>query len=242
MPLVVAHLQVQSFVEKGTLTSKGFPTKLPPAAHICYNQPLGTTIRPPPRSGLLEPNGAPLLHRIDGASGNRVLQKGTSHVKPKRSILRAWPAFIVGLLILSLALFLVSDNQPSLSPRESRLVGEWSSPPHKYTRIFSPDRTFSTSDGQYFGVWRIDQGRLTVTYWTPFELPRSISIRSIGLAFNEIGKSRKRYIYTWEIEFFDNGRQYTLSHPVDELHPDGKWLWTRETDRKSQNGGNPRME
>ena len=146
-------------------------------------------------------------------------------MKSKRRILRAWPTFIVGLLVLLLALFLVSDYQSPLSPVESRLVGEWSANSTIYTRSFLPDRTFSTSDGQFSGVWQINEGQLTVTYWPPIERPYDYDIKPM---FNWIRRSCKTYTYTWDIEFDDDSQQHKLSHPVDELHPDGKkWLWTR---------------
>ncbi len=156
----------------------------------------------------------------------------STDMMPKRKTQRAWQAFIVGLAIVSPALFLVSGNGSALSPLESRLVGEWSSNPlDNFTRTYSPDRTFSTSNEQFVGNWRINDGKLTVTYWQDFKLPRSISRASFELSFESLRRSRKKTICSWQIQFSDDSHQHSLSHPVDELHPDGKWLWTRVPER-----------
>jgi hypothetical protein len=126
--------------------------------------------------------------------------------------------------VLSIALFLVSDTQSPLSPIESRLVGEWSADPHEYTRSFLPDRTFSTSGGQFSGVWRIDEGRLTVRYWPPPELPHGYDFSTTLQWLRRPGKT---YTCTWDIEFADGNQQHSLSQPIDDLHPDGKWILTR---------------
>lgn len=108
------------------------------------------------------------------------------------------------------------------------MVGEWSVDQRKDTRIFLSDRTFSTSDGQYSGVWRINEGQLTVTYWPPIELPHDYHIKPI---LNWMDRSRKTYTYTRDIEFTDDSQQYYLSAPADKLHPDRQWLWTRVSTR-----------
>lgn len=154
----------------------------------------------------------------------RTRQQGTSPMNPKRKLPGKWRAGVVGLFVLLFALFLACDNQPVLSPMETQLVGEWSANPQSDTRTFLPDRTFTTSSGQFSGVWRINAGRLTVTYWVPIEITNAYDIQS---TFNSIRRSRKTYTCTWEIELTDNGQQHNLSHPIDELHPDGKWFWTR---------------
>jgi len=136
--------------------------------------------------------------------------------------------FFVGLLVLSLALFMFSGNHSSLSPLESRLFGEWSSHPHEYTRIFSPDRTFSTSDEQFFGEWQINEGRLTLTYWPSTQISPSYDIRS---TFNQMRIALQTDTCTWDIEFTEDNQQHVLNHPVDEYHPDGKWLFSRVPDR-----------
>ena len=138
---------------------------------------------------------------------------------------------LAGILVLLLAYLLTKDNQRPLSVVERKLVGEWIGTPPGTSRIFKPDRTFLTSNGQFAGVWRIEEGVLKVTAHQPYELPRSLSLTSLRLSYDSILRSRKKEIYKWKIEFPDNGNQHTLSHPVDELHPDGKWLWTRQADK-----------
>jgi hypothetical protein len=130
------------------------------------------------------------------------------------------PAFIVCLLVALLALFLVIDNQSPLSPVESRLVGEWFSPTNKgVTRIFSPDRTFSTSD--MTGVWHIKDGRLTLTYRQTFELPHDFSFAAVK---HSIRRTRKTTL-SWDITLAEDDQQHRLSVPAHG--PDGQWLFCR---------------
>jgi hypothetical protein len=129
------------------------------------------------------------------------------------------PAFIVCLLIALLALFLVIDNQSPLSPVESRFVGEWFSPTNKgVIRIFSSDRTFSTSDGQYTGVWHIKDGRLTLTYRQTLELPHDFSFAAVK---QSIRRTRQTTL-SWDITLAEDGQQHQLSAPAHG--PDGQWL------------------
>ncbi len=144
---------------------------------------------------------------------------------------RALLALIAGSLVLLCAYHFTGETQRPLSAAEKQLVGEWSSIPGVATRIYKPDRKFTTSTREYTGFWHIDEGELTVTVWQPYEFPRSLSINSLSLSLDSIQRSRIKEIYTFQIEFSENGQQHIVNHPVDKAHPDGKWLWTRKTDR-----------
>ncbi|MCA9014154.1 MAG: hypothetical protein KDA77_02370 [Planctomycetaceae bacterium] len=148
------------------------------------------------------------------------------HLKQKQARI-----LLAGILVLLLAYRLTLNYQPPLSPVEQQLVGEWIDETPGISRIFKPDRTIVTSNGQYAGVWRIEKRVLTVLVHEPFEFPRSFSRSSLSLSFDSFQRSFTRETYQWQIEFSDTGDQHTISHPVDELHPDGKWLWTRKKDR-----------
>jgi hypothetical protein len=148
-------------------------------------------------------------------------------VTPTRWLLRARPAFVVGLLalLLSLNLCLFSDNQPSLTPLEARLVGEWYHSQPEDTRTFFPNRRFSTSNGQFVGVWRITEDRLTFTYWQTFELPHEYSLAAVAHAI----RRTRQETCSWEIAFSEDGQQHILSVP-GEGRPDGRWTFRRVGD------------
>jgi len=152
-------------------------------------------------------------------------QAGKPQVKPQRRFLRACLAIVigvVGLFVFFLALLVFRDKHSTLSPLETRLVGEWSANPTETTRSFSPDRTFSTSNGQFVGVWRINNGRLTITYWQSFELPHECSFAAVA---HSIRRTRKETV-SWNITFAEDGRQHILSVPGED-RPDGQWLFRR---------------
>ncbi|QDT91288.1 hypothetical protein [Gimesia algae] len=153
----------------------------------------------------------------------------TFFLKLKQARFRSALAGLAGVLVLLLTFFLTTDNQPPLSPAERLLVGEWYHAPAESTRIFHADRTFETSGRQFAGTWNIKEGRLSITYWQPYELPRSLSLTSLGLSLKSVQRSREKYTYGWEISFSDKGQRLSLSHPIDEHHPDGKWWWNRKT-------------
>lgn len=138
---------------------------------------------------------------------------------------------LAGILVLLLAYRLTVNYQPPLSKVEQQPVGQWFDITPGYRRIFKPDRTFVTSNGLFAGVWRIEEGVLTVTAHQPYELPRSLSLSSLSLSFDSFQRSFTEETYQWQIEFSESGDQHTLNHPVDELYPDGKWLWTRQADK-----------
>ncbi|QDV53995.1 hypothetical protein [Gimesia fumaroli] len=144
---------------------------------------------------------------------------------------RTW---LAGILVLLLAYRLTVNYQPPLSVVEQQLVGEWIGTPPGLSRIFKPDRTFLTSNGQFAGVWRIEEGVLTVTAHQPYELPRSLSLNSLSLSFDSFQRSFTQETYQWQIEFSDDGKQHTLNHPVDKQHPDGKWHWHRKQNKTSE--------
>ncbi len=133
----------------------------------------------------------------------------------------------VGFAVLLLAALYAFNRQPPLSPLEQQLVGTWSDQSTSDEYLYRSDRTFLTSDGQFRGVWKTDRGKLTVTYQTTWDIPNFLSIGSIEGSIREFRHSRNTYAITRVIEFVDDGRRVTLDHPVDELHPDGKWIWTR---------------
>jgi hypothetical protein len=152
-------------------------------------------------------------------------QKGTRDMNQQQRFLRAWPALVVGLLVLLLPLFF-SDDQSPLSPLETRLVGEWSANPSGSTRCFWPNRTFSTSNGLVVGVWRIRDGRLTLTYWQTYQLPPEYSFAAVAHSIRRIRKDT----VSWDITFAEDGQGHILSIPVSEDCPAGQWLWRRVAD------------
>jgi hypothetical protein len=150
------------------------------------------------------------------------------HVKPDRRFPHAWHAIVLGLLLLLLVLLVFSDNRSPLSPLETRLVGEWSanpSDPSELIRTYSSDRTFSTSNGQFVGVWRIKDGRVTLTYWQPFELPHEYNYAAVK---HSIRRTRKETV-SWKITFAEDDKQHFLNVP-GEGRPDGQWFFRRVGD------------
>ena len=153
-------------------------------------------------------------------------------MKPEQRFPRAWSAIVVGLsavvvgsFFLLLTWLILSDNPSPLSPLETQLVGEWSANPSETERSFSPDRTFSTSNGQFVGVWRINDGRLTLTYWQTFAPPHEFSLAAVQ---HSIRRTRKETI-SWDLTFAEDGQQHLLSAP-GEGRPDGQWLFHRMSD------------
>lgn len=93
-------------------------------------------------------------------------------------------------------------------------------------RIFRPDRSFATSDEQYAGQWRIDDKRLTVEYWEPFQLP---SAADVDLTLNQLRKIAKTYTVTWQIEIAGDNQTHTLIFPDDHVaQPGERWQWIRQ--------------
>lgn len=143
---------------------------------------------------------------------------------PKQRLLRAWPEIVVGLVGVLLALFLFRDKPSPLSPVETQLVGEWfDHPPETDTRTFFPDRTFSTSNGQFVGTWLIKDGVLTVTYWQTYELPMDYTIDAV---VHSMTRTRKETI-SWPIEIAADSQTFILRQPVSRDAPDGKWVSIR---------------
>lgn len=148
---------------------------------------------------------------------------------PKRR--RVLLVCLAGLLLAVCAYCFIGEEPRPLTPEEQLLVGEWSDGNSGITRGFHADRTISTSNRQYVGRWHIEDGKLKVVAWELFELPRSLSLSSIRLSWNSLQRHFEEEKYSWQIDFLDDGRTMTLNHPVDEQHPDGKWLWTKQMDR-----------
>lgn len=147
-------------------------------------------------------------------------------MRPARRILSKWITVTILVLALSTALPPPGEVRAPLSPLESRLVGDWSAGPRKSTRSFAPDGTFSTTSGQFSGVWRISEGRLTITYWDQVDILVDYNIR---LTLDRIRRSRKQYTVAWDIEFTETGQRHILT----QLPPraDGRWVWTKLPDR-----------
>lgn len=151
----------------------------------------------------------------------------TSFLKGKR---RALALFAVPIAVLSVALFLLFHRQPPLSMLERQLVGEWycdpKNPNDTTTYTYAADRTLSTSNGQFTGVWRTNDGRLTVTYWQRFEPPLGHKVADVVHA---IRRTRKTTC-SWDITFADDGQQFTLRHGDYDPTPDEQWQWYRVED------------
>ena len=152
------------------------------------------------------------------------IKLGAVHV---RGILAA----LIGLVVIALIVLLNIDIQSPLSTDEQKLVGEWSPDSGGATRVFLPDRRLVTTDGAFKGVWRIEKGELRVSYWSPFEAPRSMSFSDVQRSLFTLKRSFEKEKYTTRIEFAADGQSHAWEHPVDALHPDGKWWFTRVTDR-----------
>jgi hypothetical protein len=151
----------------------------------------------------------------------------------KRHGLLVGTAIGVGLLLVLLALLVVIDRRTPLSPVEARMIGEWSHDPAETARSFRADRSFSTSNGQFVGAWDVKDGRLTVTYWQPFELPTEFSAAAVA---HSIRRTRRETL-SWRIEFaadnehvsLDQGRVLKDGRLIPIRAGDEKWLFTRVT-------------
>ncbi|MCA9008112.1 MAG: hypothetical protein KDB01_00125 [Planctomycetaceae bacterium] len=146
----------------------------------------------------------------------------TSYLKDKRRALAFWAVLIA---VLSVALYLLFHRQPPLSSLERQLEGEWYSDPKDpgYTTTYAADRTLSTSNGQFTGVWHINDGRLTVTYWQIFERPRGYTVADVAHCIRRIRKTT----CSWDLTFADDGQQFTLRNGVYDATPNEQWLWYR---------------
>ncbi|QDV21646.1 hypothetical protein Pan153_63360 [Gimesia panareensis] len=138
---------------------------------------------------------------------------------------------LAGILLLGTAYWFTGERQRRLSAEEQLLVGAWDDETPGFLRIFHSDRTFTTSNGQYAGRWWIEEGKLKVIAWQTFEPPRSLSLTSLELSLTSLQRSFEEETYSWQIDFLDQGQQFTLTFSPDEQHPDGKWLWTKQMDR-----------
>jgi hypothetical protein len=150
----------------------------------------------------------------------------TSFLKDKRRALAFLAVFIA---VLSVALFLLFHRQPPLSMLERQLVGEWYCDPKNPndTTTYAADRTLSTSNGQFTGVWRINDGRLTVTYWQIFEPPRGYTVADVVHCI----RRTRRTTCSWDITFADDGQQFTFRNGVYDQSPDEQWIWYRVPDK-----------
>ena len=158
------------------------------------------------------------------SAGESSADESATEEKPQPGIRRLWFTLALGLLALFVTPFLLQQDPAPLTPIESQLVGEWSVGHDNPTRSFLDNRTFSTSEGQFSGVWKIDNDRLTVTYWSPIERPHDYSIHG---AVQWIRRSQKTYSCAWDIEFAEGGEKLTLIPVVAPPRPAEEWIWTR---------------
>ncbi|HEX5106007.1 MAG TPA: hypothetical protein VFV87_19445 [Pirellulaceae bacterium] len=153
------------------------------------------------------------------------------HPKLNRQSMLLGTAVVVVLLLAFVALLVGIDRRSPLSPIEARLIGEWSHDPAETVRSFRADRSFSTSNGQFVGTWDVRDGRLTVTYWQPFELPTDFSAAALT---HSIRRTRRETL-SWRIEFSADNQQLSLDQGCvlqdGRLIPiragNEKWLFTR---------------
>lgn len=153
------------------------------------------------------------------------------HTKPNRQGMQVWLALGVGLLLLLLAFLVDIVRQSPLSPVEARLIGEWSHGPAETARSFRADRSFSTSNGQFVGTWDVKDGRLTLKYRQPFELPTECSAAALA---SSIRRTRQQTL-SWRIEIAADNQQLSLDQGCvlkdGRLIPiragEERWLFTR---------------
>lgn len=113
-----------------------------------------------------------------------------------------------------------------LSPMEARLVGSWASGTGGPARVFLPDRSFRTTNGQFEGEWSIAEGKLSLQYWEP---ARPQDARSVNRFVGELRKGRQVETVEWEIEFRDDNQGHTLIYPENHARePGGRWHWMRQ--------------
>ena len=143
-------------------------------------------------------------------------------LRPVRRRLLPIMGLIVAAMLLCSVFLSDSKTERPLSPLEARLVGEWTSSPQGSTRIFRPDRSFSTANGQFEGRWSVDDSRLTVHYWQPLHTRQPYRVDDF---LSKLRRSFKTDTVTWEVKFGDDGRTHTLHFTEnDERDP---WKWTR---------------
>ena len=108
------------------------------------------------------------------------------------------------LLALVVCALILSNTHRPLSPLEARLVGRWTES-GAFAIVFSPDRRFWTSDGQFVGRWWIDEDGLKVQYWDTegcrSRLPEFLS---------RVRRRLNAPIDTWSIEFSEGDRRVKL--------------------------------
>ncbi len=139
----------------------------------------------------------------------------------------------VCLSVLLLAAYWGSDRPAPLTPLEAQLVGEWTDKGGTGSaRIFRADRTLVTANDQFSGTWRIEEGRLMISYWQTFHVASNLaSWYGIQSTYTSLCRSQDVDKCAWKIEFDDDEQSHALSHTVDQQHPDGKWYWNRESDQ-----------
>lgn len=138
---------------------------------------------------------------------------------------------IIAVVIFSVILLLLirhacTSNPPLLTLQERQLVGTWIGDPVGHPRTYHADGTFNSGSGDFQGVWSIEAGRLTITYWKPLEPPLEYSFRQI---WRSIQSSTKEDTVSWDIRFTNDGQGHILRVPVSELAPEGRWVWSRHS-------------
>jgi hypothetical protein len=115
-----------------------------------------------------------------------------------------------GMLIFAFAFgvsFLVGRKRP-LSASESRLVGRWTEGGGSRKFVYSADRTFRSSDGQFAGTWSIDGSKLLLRYWQNDHPPSDLRER-----FELVKKRMQAHGESWNIDFAENENVVTLMVP-----------------------------
>ena len=128
------------------------------------------------------------------------------HFRPRRFLL--FGAMFLALVVCTLVL---SNIFQPLSPLEARLVGRWTES-GAFAVVYSPDRKFWTSNGQFGGRWWIDEDGLKLRIWdtagTGSRIPDLFS------------RARRRHsapVDTWSIEFSEDDSRVALVIADDKV-------------------------
>lgn len=165
----------------------------------------------------------------------------TTETEPTPQRRRKWPAFVGLFLVLLSALFFyhVRSQQMSvynrpLSKLEARFAGDWISDDPKFVRTFAADRTFTTSNKQFVGHWRIDDGQLNVTYWQSYRTRRAFNIDAVVNTF----RRRRKVTLTYAMTLSEDGQQAVLDIPAKNGRPASELKFVRASsfDKKKKNG------
>ena len=126
--------------------------------------------------------------------------------RPRRFLF--FGAMFLALVVCTLVL---SSLLQPLSPLEARLVGRWTEN-GAFAVVYSPDRNFSTSNGQFAGRWWIDEDGLKLRIWDTV----GTSSRIPDL-FDRARKRHSAPVDTWSIDFSEDDRRVTLVIADDKV-------------------------